>query len=37
LGWRPRTPLREGLTRTIAYFEKLLTDQGVRALLAEAK
>jgi UDP-glucuronate decarboxylase len=24
LDWRPRVPLREGLTKTIAYFEKLL-------------
>jgi UDP-glucuronate decarboxylase len=25
LGWRPKTPLREGLTRTIAYFDELLS------------
>lgn len=24
LGWRPKTPLKEGLTRTIAYFDALL-------------
>jgi UDP-glucuronate decarboxylase len=24
LGWAPRTPLRQGLTQTIAYFEELL-------------
>jgi UDP-glucuronate decarboxylase len=30
LGWEPRTPLREGLIRTIAFFEKLLSDHGVR-------
>jgi UDP-glucuronate decarboxylase len=24
LGWRPRTPLREGLVKTIAYFDTLL-------------
>jgi len=24
LGWRPTTPLREGLTRTVAYFDALL-------------
>ena len=24
LGWQPRTPLREGLTKTIAYFDDLL-------------
>jgi UDP-glucuronate decarboxylase len=26
LGWRPKTPLKEGLTRTIAYFDRLLSD-----------
>jgi len=26
LGWRPATPLKEGLTRTIAYFDALLRD-----------
>ena len=33
LGWRPRTELRTGLTRAIAYFEKLLSqrDQKPRA------
>jgi UDP-glucuronate decarboxylase len=36
LAWRPKTPLKEGLARTIAYFEKLLSDQGVRALLTES-
>jgi UDP-glucuronate decarboxylase len=34
LGWKPKTDLRAGLKRTIAYFEKLLTEHGVRALLA---
>jgi UDP-glucuronate decarboxylase len=33
LGWSPRTPLREGLTRTVAYFEELLRDAGIRAAL----
>jgi UDP-glucuronate decarboxylase len=37
LSWRPRTPLKEGLARTIAYFEKLLMDQDVRATLADTK
>jgi UDP-glucuronate decarboxylase len=37
LSWRPKTPLKEGLARTIAYFEKLLTDQTLRALLLESK
>jgi len=36
LGWSPRAPLKEGLTRTIAYFEELLRDQSVRAQLAGA-
>ncbi len=36
LGWTPRTPLKEGLTRTIAYFEALLGETGVReALIGE--
>ena len=26
LGWEPSTPLREGLTKTIAYFDQLLKD-----------
>ena len=34
LGWAPKTTLKEGLARTIAYFERRLTEQGVRALLA---
>jgi UDP-glucuronate decarboxylase len=29
LGWQPRTPLREGLTRTIAYFDQLLRRSNV--------
>ena len=37
LKWRPSTPLRDGLTRTIAYFETLLSDQDVRTLLAAPK
>ena len=28
LGWQPRTELNAGLTRTIAYFEKLLSQRG---------
>jgi UDP-glucuronate decarboxylase len=31
LSWEPRTPLKEGLKRTIAYFDALLKDEGVRA------
>jgi len=33
LSWSPSTPLKDGLKKTIAYFERLLTDSGVRALL----
>jgi UDP-glucuronate decarboxylase len=29
LGWQPRTPLREGLVRTIAYFDGLLRTQAL--------
>ena len=36
LGWAPKVPLREGLTRTIAYFDALLGDQGTAALQREA-
>ena len=30
LGWEPRTPLREGLKKTILYFEELLRDEMLR-------
>jgi hypothetical protein len=30
LGWRPHTELEAGLTRTIAYFDKLLSQRGHR-------
>ncbi len=33
LSWTPSTPLKEGLTKTIAYFDRLLADSDVRALL----
>jgi len=33
LGWEPRMPLKEGLTRTIAYFESLLKDERVRGAI----
>ena len=33
LSWKPRTALKEGLVRTIAYFEDLLKQEGVRATL----
>jgi UDP-glucuronate decarboxylase len=38
LGWQPRVELKEGLKRTIAYFEGLLREDGVKAaLLAETR
>jgi UDP-glucuronate decarboxylase len=33
LAWAPRTPLQDGLKRTIAYFEELLADNGIRTQL----
>jgi UDP-glucuronate decarboxylase len=33
LGWTPHTSLKEALVRTIAYFENLLQDAGVRAMI----
>ena len=30
LGWEPKVQLREGLTRTIAHFDALLTEEGTR-------
>ena len=34
LDWTPRTPLKDGLNRTIEYFDRVLADQGTRAWLA---
>jgi UDP-glucuronate decarboxylase len=36
LGWLPRTPLTEGLTHTIAYFDDLLRDPSIRAQLSSS-
>ena len=33
LKWAPQTPLREGLIKTIAYFEDLLKDEAVRPFI----
>ena len=33
LSWAPRTGLKDGLIRTISYFEKLLSENDVRAAL----
>ncbi len=34
LGWTPKTQLKEGLSRTISYFEDLLSDGAVKASIA---
>jgi UDP-glucuronate decarboxylase len=31
LGWQPRTPLREGLIKTIAYFDSFLSSRKIAA------
>jgi UDP-glucuronate decarboxylase len=36
LDWAPHTPLGEGLKRTIAYFDRMLGDEAVRARLTAA-
>ena len=36
LGWRPSVKLEDGLQRTIAYFERLLTPGGPTPVVAEA-
>ncbi len=36
LDWKPKTPLKEGLVKTIAYFEDLLREPGTRELLCES-
>ena len=33
LGWAPQTALRDGLVRTIGYFEKLLKDDAIRPFI----
>ena len=35
LGWKPRVALKEGLTSTIGYFERLLSDHDLRAELTK--
>jgi UDP-glucuronate decarboxylase len=37
LSWAPRTPLKEGLVATIAYFEKLLSENNMRAALRSGR
>jgi UDP-glucuronate decarboxylase len=36
LDWAPRTPLRQGLEKTVCYFEELLRDQSLHARLTTA-
>jgi UDP-glucuronate decarboxylase len=36
MAWSPPTPLKEGLRRTIAYFEQLLSDRTLRAVLTNS-
>jgi UDP-glucuronate decarboxylase len=35
LGWTPRVALKDGLVRTIAYFDELLRDNSIRSMLVE--
>ena len=36
LNWKPQVPLKEGLTKTIAFFERLLAEPNLRAQLVKA-
>jgi UDP-glucuronate decarboxylase len=36
LAWSPRTPIAEGLKRTISYFEDLLRDSSIRTQLSNS-
>ena len=36
LDWTPRTSLKDGLIRTIDYFENLLEDENIRAALSNS-
>jgi UDP-glucuronate decarboxylase len=35
LGWAPVVPLKEGLARTICYFEELIRDGSIRSMIAK--
>jgi len=35
LSWKPHTPLKEGLEKTVAYFEKLLGERGIKEMLLD--
>jgi UDP-glucuronate decarboxylase len=36
LKWEPRTPLKEGLAKTISYFDGLLKDENIRAQVTQS-
>jgi UDP-glucuronate decarboxylase len=36
LGWNPEIPLTEGLKRTVAYFDRLLSDRRAREVAGQA-
>jgi UDP-glucuronate decarboxylase len=36
LGWQPRIALKDGLGRTISYFQKLLKDNSIRSMIIDA-
>ena len=35
LGWKPATPLKEGLKKTITYFEALLREPGIMEIVGK--
>ena len=35
LNWQPRIALKDGLIKTVAYFEELLSDRDLRAQLVK--
>ena len=37
LGWKPTTPLKEGLGKTIAYFEALLREPGIMEVVGKGE
>ena len=37
LGWKPTTPLKEGLVKTIAYFEALLREPGIMEVVGNGE
>ena len=37
LGWEPKTRLKAGLERTVGYFERLLREADVRAMLLDER